>query len=161
MGTWKNRIPLIIVLGIVILAIFTTTPTWASDNPAKLYVSAWLVRIWLSLIGGTFVVAGVILAMESQSHGHSLEPVRSPEGVVTVQRITQLSYRKIGQGLLAVIFGSAFFVSATFLLPDMHTGHSGLGKVAQRYKMFRNSNVMSTDSSAVTDLPTTVGNKHK
>ncbi|OGR02570.1 MAG: hypothetical protein A2511_07470 [Deltaproteobacteria bacterium RIFOXYD12_FULL_50_9] len=139
MRTWKNKIPLIILVGISILAIFTITPTWASENSAKLHVSAWLVRIWLSLIGGTFVVAGVILAMESHAHEHSLEPVRTPEGGLTVQRIKQLSYRKIAQGLLAVIFGSAFFVSATFLLPDMHTGHSGLGKIIERYKGYRSS----------------------
>lgn len=147
-------------MGISVLALLLPSSTWASEGSVKIFVSAWLVRLWLALIGGTFVVMGVILAMEAHSREHSIHPVRTQEGVV-VQKVKQLSYLKIGQGLLSVFLGCLFFVSAVFLLPDKHTGHSGWAKVADRYRVYRSGDVETTGSGGSDGSKTAVIDVHR
>lgn len=106
----------------------------ASEGSAQFFVSAYLVRIWLAMLGGIAVVSGVILAMNGYAGDHTLAPEKTGDSGVALRKIPRLSYLKVSSGLLCVILGCAFFVTAVFLLPDKRTGHSGLGKIAAHFK---------------------------
>jgi hypothetical protein len=105
----------------------------ASEGSAQFFVSAWLVRVWLALVSGTVIIGGVMIALDGYASDHRLEPVLTEETGVTLTRVQQISYRKIGSGLLLVIFGCLFLVTSIFLLPDKRTGQSGIGKIVDRF----------------------------
>jgi hypothetical protein len=100
---------------------------------AQFFVSAWLVRIWLALVSGSAIVIGVMIAMDSYEASPTLEPQLTPEAKVVITKQYKLSYWKIGGGLFCAIVGCALFVTSVFLLPDIRTGHSGIGKIVSHF----------------------------
>jgi hypothetical protein len=105
----------------------------SEGGSAKFFVAAWLVRIWLALVSGTAIIIGVMVATDSYSASSTLEPKLTPDAKVVITKRYRLSYRKIGGGLLCAIVGSALFVTSVFLLPDIRTGHSGIGKIVAHF----------------------------
>ena len=100
---------------------------------AEFYVAAWLVRIWLALVSGVAIVIGVLIATDGYSTHPIMEPQLTADAKVVITKRYKLSYRKIGGGLLCTIVGCALFVTSVFLLPDIRTGHSGLGKIVAHF----------------------------
>jgi hypothetical protein len=100
---------------------------------AQFFVTSWLVRIWLALVSGSAIVIGVMIAMDSYSASPILEPQMTADAKVVITKQYKLSYRKIGGGLLCAFVGCALFVTSVFLLPDIRTGHSGLGKIVRHF----------------------------
>ena len=100
---------------------------------AQFFVTSWLVRIWLALVSGSAIVIGVMVAMDSYSSSPILEPQMTPDAKVVITKQYKLSYWKIGGGLLCAFVGCALFVTSVFLLPDIRTGHSGLGKIVRHF----------------------------
>ncbi len=124
----------IIFFGYLLSEVLLPSVVWASESMVKLYVSAWLVRLWLALIGGTVLVVGVMVAMGGDKSDYTLQPVYSKDSGVSVTKKPKLSYMRIGGGLLTVVVGCLFFVSSVFLLPDKQSGYSGIGKVIAQLK---------------------------
>ncbi len=102
---------------------------------AQFFVAAWLVRVWLGLVSGATIVIGAMLALDAYSPQHISEPVLTGESRIRIERKYRASYRKIGGGLLCVLFGCALLVTTVFLLPDKRTGHSGIGKIMARFEI--------------------------
>ncbi len=129
------RIVPVVVATLCTVSAFSFFPSFsfASAGSAEFFVSAWLVRLWLALVSGTAIIIGVMIALDSYAKKHTTEPVLTPEAKVVLEKTHNLSYRKIGGGLLCVLIGSALFVTAVFLLPDKRTGHSGIGKIVARF----------------------------
>jgi hypothetical protein len=100
---------------------------------AQFFVSAWLVRIWLALVSGSAIVIGAMIAMDSYEASPTLEPQLTPDAKVVITKQYKLSYLKIGGGLLCAFVGCALFVTSVFLLPDIRTGHSGIGKIVSHF----------------------------
>lgn len=96
-------------------------------------MSAWLVRLWLAMVSATAIIIGVLIALDSYAKEPTTEPVLTPESKVVLEKKHRLSYLRIGSGLLCVIIGGALFVTSVFLLPDKRTGHSGIGKIIERF----------------------------
>ena len=105
----------------------------SETGAAQFSVAAWLVRIWLALVSGSAIVIGVMIATDSYETTPTLEPQLTPEDKVVITKQYKLSYWKIGGGLLCTIVGCALFVTSVFLLPDIRTGHSGLGKIVSHF----------------------------
>ncbi|OGQ96741.1 MAG: hypothetical protein A2521_07315 [Deltaproteobacteria bacterium RIFOXYD12_FULL_57_12] len=126
---------LVAAIAIALASLVAPQIVHASEGSAEFYVSAWLVRVWLGLVCGSTIVVGVMLALDSYSSKPTIEPVLTADSKVELVKKYQLSYLKIGGGLLCVTVGCALFVVAVFLLPDKRTGHSGIGKVLQRFNI--------------------------
>jgi hypothetical protein len=122
------------VLIIALLVLVLSDLSLASEGSAQFFVSAWLVRVWLALVSGTAIIAGVMIALDGYASDQRLEPALSQETGVTITKVRKISYRKIGSGLLLVIFGCLFFVTSIFLLPDKRTGQSGIGKIVDHFR---------------------------
>ncbi len=105
----------------------------SETGAAQFFVSAWLVRIWLALVSGSAIVIGAMIAMDSYSASPTLEPQLTPDNKIVITKQYKLSYLKIGGGLLCAFVGCALFVTSVFLLPDIRTGHSGLGKIVRHF----------------------------
>ena len=136
---------LIIALSVLILPDLLL----ASEGSGQYFVSAWLVRVWLALVSGTVIIGGVMIALDGYASDHKLEPVLTQETGITITGVRKISYRKISSGLLLVIFGSLFFVTSIFLLPDKRTGHSGIGKIVDQFRadQVSKSVILTTDHS--------------
>ena len=106
-----------------------------STGSAQFFVAAYLVRLWLGLVSGATIVVGAMLALDGYSSRHTSEPVLTEDSRVKIERKYRLSYRKIGGGLLCVVFGCALLVTTVFLLPDKRTGHSGIGKILHHFEI--------------------------
>ncbi|MFC1837768.1 hypothetical protein ACFLYW_03715 [Thermodesulfobacteriota bacterium] len=127
----------IIVVGIITcIATSILLPSFshASELSAEFFVSAWLVRIWLAMVSGAVIIGGLMIALDGYASDHRLEPVITEETNVSITRVREISYRKIGSGLLLVIFGCLFFVTSIFLLPDKRSGHSGINTIIDHFK---------------------------
>jgi hypothetical protein len=105
----------------------------SAGESAKFFVAAWLVRIWLALVSGTAIIIGVMVASDSYSASSTMHPQLTRDSKVVMTKQYRLSYRKIGGGLLCAIVGCALFVTSVFLLPDLRTGHSGMGKIVAHF----------------------------
>lgn len=125
----------------------------ASEGSAEFFVAAWLVRLWLAMVCGTAIVVGVMLALDSYSSKHIMEPTLTADSQIKIIKKKLLSYRKIGGGLLCVFIGCAFFVTAVFLLPDKRTGHSGVNKILKRFNISQTM-VDSGSNDGASDTPT-------
>lgn len=124
-----------------VCTLFIPSFSGASEGPGLFFVAAWLIRLALGLIGGTAVVVGVMMALNGYAPEPTIEPVASPESGVTIVQKRKLSYRRIGGGLLSVIFGCALFLAVVFLLPDRRTGYSGIGKLLGCFQAIRGETV--------------------
>ncbi|MCF6289937.1 MAG: hypothetical protein L3J03_02895 [Desulfobacterales bacterium] len=141
------RLPSILVRSLPVVSVAAGSATAAvlfpqllfasggGEGSAQFFVAAWLVRVWLGLASGATIIIGVMLALDSYSPQHISEPVLTEESRIKIDRKYRLSYRKIGGGLLCVVFGCALLVSTVFLLPDKRTGHSGIGKIMARFEI--------------------------
>ena len=123
----------------------------SEGKSAEFFVAAWLIRIWLALVSATAIVIGVMIASDSYSAKSTIEPKLTPDAKVVITKQYQLSYRKIGGGLLCAIVGSALFVTSVFLLPDIRTGHSGLGKIVAHFTA--DMNASSEESQSGHSMP--------
>jgi len=120
---------------------------------AQFFVAAWLVRIWLALVSGSAIIIGVMIATDSYSSTPILEPQLTPDAKVVLTKKYKLSYRKIGGGLLCAIVGCALFVTSVFLLPDIRTGHSGLGKIVSHFTGAQHSTPSDANSGHSVPAP--------
>jgi len=123
----------------------------SEGRSAEFFVAAWLVRIWLALVSSTAIIIGVMIASDSYSAKSTIEPKLTPDAKVVITKQYQLSYRKIGGGLLCAIVGCALFVTSVFLLPDIRTGHSGLGKIVAHFTT--DVNIPSEESQSGHSVP--------
>ena len=125
-----------VITAAIIAGILFLLPSlsFASETgAAQFFVAAWLVRIWLALVSGSAIVIGVMIATDSYETTPILEPQLTADDKVVITKQYKLSYWKIGGGLLCTIVGCALFVTSVFLLPDIRTGHSGLGKIISHF----------------------------
>lgn len=129
--------PILIAASVLLfVTLFSPQQLLASEGAlAQFYVSAWLVRLWLGLVSGAVIVAGVLLALDSYSSRYTSDPVLTPDSQVQLVKQYQLSYRKIGGGLACVVLGCTLLVTTVFLLPDKRTGHSGVAKILERFNV--------------------------
>ena len=130
--------------------------SFASETAAaQFYVTAWLVRIWLALVSGSAIVIGVMIATDSYETTPTLEPQLTADDKVVITKEYKLSYWKIGGGLLCTIVGCALFVTSVFLLPDIRTGHSGIGKIVSHFTGEQQST--PSDANSGHSVPTPPG----
>jgi len=128
----RIRFPSAVITATLVAATLLLLPSLsiASDTAtAQFFVTSWLVRIWLALVSGSAIVIGVMIASDSYEANPTLEPQMTPDAKVVITKQYKLSYWKIGGGLLCALVGCVLFVTSVFLLPDVRTGHSGLGKI--------------------------------
>jgi hypothetical protein len=125
----------------------------SETGAAQFFVAAWLVRIWLALVSGSAIVIGVMIATDSYEKTPTLEPQLTPDAKVVITKQYKLSYWKIGGGLLCTIVGCTLFVTSVFLLPDIRTGHSGLGKIVSHFTGAQHSTPSDANSGHSVPAP--------
>lgn len=124
------------VAGALVLAVFLCPSLAVAAEDAGLsLVAGWFIRLGLALLGTTAIVVGVLIALEGYAPEQRITPVAAPESGVALIKERPLSYRRIGAGLLTVIFGAAFLITVVFLLPDKRSGRSGITPVIARLQV--------------------------
>jgi len=166
-----SRLQYILAVAVCSLSAILLSPSFSfassEGGSAELFVSAWLVRIWLALAFGSVIVIGVLIALDCYSVKHT-EPVLNEDRQVVLKKVNKLCYWKIGGGLFCAFVGSALFVTSVFLLPDKRTGHSGLGKIAHHITYHFKTDILDhfkknqgeVEENAENDVPLPVERQH-